>query len=281
MRLVCFSDAGRSRVGVVVGDDQVLPLDGVGDLVDLVGADDWMEVVDSACRGAARFGTFALTDLRLLPPVLRPTKVIGVGMNHHAFVEQLGEKIPEHPSLFHKTSSALNATGSPIILPAITEQLVPEAELAVVIGRRGYAFSATDAAHHIAGFTCANDLSARNLEFRTSQWTGGKMLPTSCPLGPWLVTTDEVDDPDDIRIRAVLNDRVVQDGSTADLVFGVHELLARISELVQLEPGDVVLTGTSSDLGETNPPVFLRSGDRIRVEIDGIGVLENPVVSQS
>jgi 2-keto-4-pentenoate hydratase/2-oxohepta-3-ene-1,7-dioic acid hydratase in catechol pathway len=154
---------------------------------------------------------------------------------------------------------------------------VPEGELAVVIGRHTSRVTDAQAPGCIAGYSCANDISARNLEFQTSQWTGGKMLPTFAPLGPAFVTADEIDDVDDLSIHTLLNGTEIQQGNTSGMIFGVYELVSRLSMLVDLEPGDVILTGTPSDLGEVDPPVFLTTGDTIEVLIDGVGRLANPV----
>jgi 2-keto-4-pentenoate hydratase/2-oxohepta-3-ene-1,7-dioic acid hydratase in catechol pathway len=218
-------------------------------------------------------------QVTILAPVLRPTKVIGVGMNYRSFVDALGERPPKYPILFNKTSSALTGHGSSIVLPHVTDEAVPEGELAVIIGKRGSFLTAEQAMEHVAGFTCANDVSARNLEFRTSQWTSGKMLATFCPLGPALVTRDEVGDPKDLEVRTVLNGQTVQCGRTSDMIFDIPQLIAEISCLVTLEPGDVILTGTPSDLGDVDPPVFLRAGDTVSVHVEGIGVLSNTVAA--
>ncbi|GAA4992886.1 hypothetical protein GCM10023205_76910 [Yinghuangia aomiensis] len=245
------------------------------------------EIADAVARFRARPESAAtvrefghpLEDLDLLPPVLRPTKVIGVGMNYLSFVAQLGEAVPLHPTLFHKTASSLNGHGRPVVIPDNTDQAVPEGELAVVIGRRAARISAAEANGHIAGYACANDISARDLEFQTSQWTGGKMLETFAPLGPFLVTPDEIEDVNELGLRTVLNGRVIQQGNTAGMVFSVQELISQISMRVPLEVGDVVLTGTPSDLGELEPPIFLTEGDSISVRIDGVGELTNPVTA--
>jgi 2-keto-4-pentenoate hydratase/2-oxohepta-3-ene-1,7-dioic acid hydratase in catechol pathway len=219
-----------------------------------------------------------VADIRLLSPVLRPSKVIGAGMNYRSFVAQLDEDAPSHPVLFHKTSSSLIGDGGSIVVPPITTQAIPEGELAVVIGKRCKNLTQADALAHIAGFTCANDVSARDLEFRTSQWTSGKMLDTFCPLGPVLVTPDEFSNVGDVGLRTSINGEVVQAGRTSEMIFDVDCLISEISRLVTLEPGDVILTGTPSDLGAVDPPVRLQAGDVVSVEIDGIGVLSNPVV---
>lgn len=249
-----------------------------GALDDIAAAVAWFQ--DHCAASAVPDGVLHAPDaIELLPPVLRPTKVIGVGMNYRSFLEQLGEPVPDHPTLFHKTSSALRGHGQAVVIPPNTDQAVPEGELAVVIGRRASRISAAEADDHIAGFACANDISARNLEFQTSQWTSGKMLETFGPLGPALVTRDEIADVNNLRVRTLLNGQVIQEGNTGSMVFSVQEIISRISMLVPLEVGDVVLTGTPSDLGEVDPPVFLTAQDVIRVEVENVGELENPVIA--
>ncbi|MEU2716296.1 fumarylacetoacetate hydrolase family protein [Streptomyces sp. NPDC007205] len=218
-------------------------------------------------------------DVHFEPPVLRPGKVIGVGMNYRSFLAQLNEPVPEHPTVFHKTASALRGHCQAVHVPSNTSQPVPEGELAVIIGERAHQVSPAEALSHVAGYSCANDISARDLEFRTSQWTSGKMLATFGPLGPALVTPDEIVDVTDLAVRTYLNGDVIQDGNTADMTFGVAEIISRLSWLTPLEVGDVVLTGTPSDLGELSPPVFLTAGDTIEVEVEGIGRLTNTVVA--
>jgi 2-keto-4-pentenoate hydratase/2-oxohepta-3-ene-1,7-dioic acid hydratase in catechol pathway len=301
-RLVTYRDGDKPTVGVLL-DQQVIALHTIIDLIpalkplhgrafhdigQLLEHDAW----PAATTAAATLRTWRAQDgthhrlahaeqpwkkVHLFPPVLRPSKVIGVGMNYQSFITQLGEDPPSHPMLFHKTSSALTGHRQPIQIPPNTDQPVPEGELAVIIGRGGAFIAPDQAMSHVAGYTCANDVSARNLEFQTSQWTSGKMLPTFAPLGPALVSTDEIDDPQALQLRTILNGEMIQQGSTADMTFSVAELVAEISTLVMLEPGDVILTGTPSDLGALPEPVFLTPGDVIQVHIDGIGVLENPV----
>jgi 2-keto-4-pentenoate hydratase/2-oxohepta-3-ene-1,7-dioic acid hydratase in catechol pathway len=165
-----------------------------------------------------------------------------------------------------------------VVPPEAAEQVDYEAELAVVIGRRASRVTADDALHHVAGYACANDVSARSLQFRSSQWLLGKAIDTFLPLGPWLVTADEVPDPQGLGIRCLVNDEVLQDSDTGQMVFGVAELIAYASRTITLEPGDLLVTGTPSGVGmAADPPRFLRPGDRMRVEIDGLGQLDNTV----
>lgn len=235
----------------------------------------------------ARWGTeetqkwlHSILQLTLCPPVLKPEKVIGVGMNYHAFVAGIGEETPQFPTLFHKTATALNAHGGAVAIPHVTNEAVPEGELAVIIGKRGKYIAVDDALSYVAGYSCVNDICARDLEFRTSQWTSGKMVDTFGPLGPTLVTTDEIPDPQSLDLKTILNGEVIQHGNTSDMIFSIPQLIHEISSITTLEPGDVIMTGTPSDLGFIDPPIFLQPGDTISVVIEGVGTLTNPIIAE-
>lgn len=223
---------------------------------------------------------YAANQVSLLPPVLRPSKVIGVGMNYYAFVKGIEEEVPKYPTLFHKTATALNSHNHPIVIPHVTDEAVPEGEMAVIIGKQGKYITPESALSYVAGYCCANDVCARNLEFRTTQWTSGKMVDTFGPLGPALVTRDEIGDPQSLELKTILNGEVIQAGNTSDMIFSVSQLISEISSITTLEPGDVILTGTPSDLGYIPSPIFLQPGDTISVEVEGVGILTNPVIAE-
>jgi acylpyruvate hydrolase len=234
-------------------------------------------------EGAEREGELwhSLSDVTMLAPIQRPGKVVCVGLNYRSHLEEIREPTPVYPILFHKAATSVIGPGEAIVLPRISQQVDYEGELAVVIGRRGKYIPEKDALSYVAGYTCANDVSAHDLEFRTSQWTSGKMLDTFCPLGPVLRTRDEITDPNALSLRTMLNGRTVQEARTSEMVFTVPVLLSYISSLATLEPGDVILTGTPAGIGcNRTPQVFLKGGDEISVEIDGIGVLTNPVIAE-
>jgi acylpyruvate hydrolase len=222
-----------------------------------------------------------VSDVEILAPIRRPGKVVCVGLNYRSHLAEIGERVPEYPILFDKPATSIVGHGNAIVLPRVSRQVDYEGELAVVIGRRGKYIAEEDALDHVAGYMCANDVSAHDIEFRTSQWTSGKMLDTFCPLGPVLLTRDEAPDPGRLRLKTTLNGQTVQEESTAGMVFSVPFLVGYISSLATLEPGDVILTGTPAGIGcNRNPQVFLKAGDRVGVEIDGIGTLANPVVAE-
>jgi 2,4-didehydro-3-deoxy-L-rhamnonate hydrolase len=189
---------------------------------------------------------------------------------------------PEKPILFAKWPNTLIGPGEPIELPAISEQVDYEAELGVVIGSRVRNVSVENALEAVAGYVCVNDVSARDLQFSDGQWTRGKSPDTFCPVGPQVVPAAELPDPQALGIRAVLNGRTMQDSSTANMIFGVAEIIAFASQTITLEPGDLIATGTPAGVGVfRDPPVFLQAGDEITIEIDGIGSLTNPVRAAS
>jgi acylpyruvate hydrolase len=222
-----------------------------------------------------------LADVDLLAPIGRPGKVVCVGLNYRSHLAEIGETASEYPILFHKAATSVTGHGRPIVLPRVSRQVDYEGELAVVIGRRAKYVSEREALAYVAGYTSANDVSAHDLEFRTSQWTSGKMLDTFCPLGPALVTLDEFDDPNDLPLRTTLNGRTVQEARTTDMVLGVPFLVSYISSLATLEPGDLILTGTPAGIGcNRKPQVFLRAGDQVGVTVGGVGTLSNPVVAE-
>lgn len=223
----------------------------------------------------------ASEHVSFLSPVQRPGKVVCLGLNYRDHAAEAGMAIPEYPVLFHKVSSSLTGHNQPIVIPRISSQVDYEGELAIIIGRRGKYIAEAEALSYIAGYTIANDVSARDLQFRTSQWTSGKMLDTFCPLGPALVTRDEVPDPGTLAIKAILNGQVMQDGNTANMLFSIPFVVHYTSCIATLEPGDVILTGTPAGIGSTRtPPVFMQPGDTVTVEIGHLGRLTNTLVAE-
>jgi len=225
--------------------------------------------------------TCALAEVeRFLPPV-DPPNIIALGLNYRRHAEESKMAIPGHPLLFLKAATSACGHGESIVLPAMAPGEVDyEAELAIVIGRRAKNVAVEDARRFVLGYTCANDVSARDCQLRyDTQWARGKSFDTFSPLGPWIVTDVE---PNDRRLRSRLNGTVMQDSTTADLIFNCDQLVSFLSRCMTLLPGTVIMTGTPSGVGfARKPPVFLRPGDTIEIEIDGIGVLANGVVSEA
>jgi 2-keto-4-pentenoate hydratase/2-oxohepta-3-ene-1,7-dioic acid hydratase in catechol pathway len=223
-------------------------------------------------------GGVALEDVELLPPVPDPEKIVCIGLNYRAHAAEAGIDPPDAPAIFGKYRNALVPTGAAVRLPAASDKVDYEAEVAFVIGRRSSEVDESTAADHIAGYTLLNDLSARDLQFATPQWMPGKVFDGSAPCGPALVTADEALTDDTVSFSLTLNGEVMQDASTDDLIFGIPQLVAHLSRLMTLEPGDIVSTGTPSGVGSTRDPrVWLEPGDEIAISSPTLGLLETRI----
>jgi len=213
-------------------------------------------------------------------PVPRPGKLICIGLNYRDHAAESKMAIPEKPVVFSKFSTAVIGPGEPVVIPPSSSQVDYEAELAVVIGRTAKNVSSDHALDYVFGYTCFNDVSARDFQFADGQWQRGKSCDTFAPMGQTIVTADEIPDPHKLSIKLLLNGHAMQDSNTDQLIFGVPRLIEFLSETITLEPGDVIATGTPSGVGfARKPPVFLRPGDVMSVQIEGIGDLGNPIVA--
>ena len=282
MRLLRHEAGGEERLAVIVGEA------GAIDVADLLPEGRWtmsrlladaprnLERLRRALEGGVDLRTRPISSLRRLAPVL-PGKIVAVGRNYREHAAEEAATMPEAPLLFAKLTSAIVGDGDTISWSsALTSQVDYEAELAVVIGRRSRDIPVGRALDHVLGYTCLNDVSARDLQVRDGQWMRAKSLDTFCPMGPWIVTADEIPDPAALRVRCQVNGEVRQDASTRDLVHGVAELIAYCSRSFTLDPGDVIATGTPGGVGAfRDPPVFLADGDLVEVQIDAIGTLRN------
>jgi 2-keto-4-pentenoate hydratase/2-oxohepta-3-ene-1,7-dioic acid hydratase in catechol pathway len=224
-------------------------------------------------------------DVRKVLAPVAPADIFCIGLNYRRHAEEGKQAIPEQPVVFMKASSAVQNPGDPIVLPRkLRSDMVDyECELAVVIGKRCHNVSKADALNYVLGYTCANDVSARDwqLKWGGGQWCRGKTFATFCPLGPCLVTTDEIPDPNALAIKTVLNGQTMQDWTTRDMIFDVPTLIEFLSGSTVLSPGTVILTGTPHGVGGARkPPVFLQPGDTVTIEIEGIGALTNPVIEE-
>jgi acylpyruvate hydrolase len=274
VRFASCSIAGR-RFAALVEGDVVRPLHGI----DQLGAATPLEVLASPPVGDE---AIPLTAVELLPVIPRPGKVLCIGLNYREHVAEGTFEVPEYPVLFTKFAECLVGAGAPVRLPPESTAPDYEAELAVVVGRTIRRVHPDRALESVAGYTAANDVTMRDFQYRSHQWLQGKAWSDSTPLGPFLVTPDEVGDPHCLDIRLELNGRELQSANTSMMIFDIPTLLATISEFVQLEPGDVVLTGTPSGVGfRRDPPVRLTDGDRVVVEIERVGRLENPVLAEA
>lgn len=263
MKLARFAGPdGRTRIGRLVAPDTAQPL--IGEL-----------------SGTLSFADERVAVVAFLPPV-EPPNILAIGRNYTAHAAEMGSAPPERPLVFLKPTTSLLAPGQPIVLPAAAPNEVDfEAELAIVIGRPARRVPESAAQDYILGYTCANDVSARDCQRSDKQWARAKGFDTFCPLGPWLVTADELD-VRDVAICSRLNGRVMQAARTREMVFSCRQLVSYLSHQFTLRPGTVILTGTPEGVGfARQPPVFLRPGDRIEVEIEGIGTLWNPVVAEA
>jgi 2-keto-4-pentenoate hydratase/2-oxohepta-3-ene-1,7-dioic acid hydratase in catechol pathway len=210
--------------------------------------------------------------------ISRPGKIVCVGLNYLDHAQEGGMELPKAPLLFAKWPNTLIGDGDAIVLPPETTEVDYEAELGVVIGTTAKRVSETDALDHVEGYICLNDVSARDMQFGDGQWTRGKSLDTFCPVGPRLVPREEIADPQQLGIRCILNGETMQDSSTSQMIFSVAEIIAYVSQVITLEPGDLIATGTPAGVGVfKDPKVLLKDGDEVSIEIDGLGTLTNPV----
>jgi len=272
--------AANRPLGVVEGNRvAALALDGVATVDELIaaGPETW-DAAREAGAGALTIGE-PLRPGMLDGPLKTPSKIVCVGLNYHDHCRETGIAAPERPLIFAKFPSSLVGPDAAIEWPdELTEQVDWEAELAVVIGRRIKRASEREALDAIFGYTAANDVSARDLQFADQQWVRAKSLDTFCPLGPVIVTPDEFGDPQDKRLLARVNGETMQDSTTAEMIFGVAEIVSFLSQACTLEPGDLILTGTPWGVGGfRDPPVFLKPGDSVEIEVEGVGVLANNV----
>ncbi len=288
MRLVSFRppDAVDRQIvtGLLVGDEVVDLSDAAvglpADMVDLLSLGPaGLERVTAAPRSAAR--RHPAGEAQLCAPVPVPPKLLAIGMNYRAHVAEMGRQPPEYQYWFNKQRTCVTGPRDPIVIPSVSAQVDYEGELAVVIGRRCRYVPATRAMEVVAGFCVINDVSTRDWQQRCPTFTVGKSFDSHGPLGPSLVSADEIGDPSGLRLRTWVNDECRQDSSTSDLIFGLAEMIEYLTTAFTLEVGDVLATGTPAGVGAGfDPPRWLVAGDRVRVEIEGLGVLENPVVAE-
>lgn len=268
MKLATYTHKDRTRVGAVVDDRVYLTSE----------LDTMQYMIRRGLVPGKRNESLALEDVKLEPP-LRPGKIIAIGKNYAEHAKETGSEPPKAPIIFAKFPSAIIATGETITWSkSVTEEVDWEGELAVVIGKRARHVSEEDALQYVFGYTIANDVSARDLQNKIdAQWTRGKSLDTFCPLGPWIVTADELADPHQLSIKTSVNGKVMQDGNTKDFIFNVPTLISYCSRMFTLEAGDLILTGTPSGVGEgMKPPQYLKDGDVVEIEIQNIGKISNP-----
>lgn len=247
------------------------------------GRPDAVKIIEGDIMGAFKVTAHEAKIRQLLAPII-PVNILALGINYKKHGDETSMSVPSQPILFIKATSSLTGHDSLITLPAAGPNCVDyEAELACIIGKKAKNVAPDEAMDYIFGYTCANDVSARDwqLDKQKGQWARGKSFDTFCPLGPWIVTQDEIDDPNRLHIRAVLNGQTVQDASTSEMIFNIKEIVSHLSQSMTLLPGTVILTGTPEGVGFTRqPPLFLQAGDVISVEIEKIGTLTNGVAAE-
>ena len=278
MKLVRYSTNSGAKIGAVKSDG-IVDLSGriasIGDnMIELITR--WADL-----RGSVRTAIeqsvpdIALKETRLLAPVARPGKVMAIGLNYADHVKESGQQTPPHQIWFTKAVTSINGPYDPIELPIASTMVDYEAELVVVIGKRCRHVPKESAADVVFGYCAGNDVSVRDWQLRTPQWVIGKSFDTHAPIGPWIVTADELGDPHTMGIRCLVNGELRQNSNTGNLVFNVYDQIAHLSQAMTLEPGDVIFTGTPGGVGGAmRPPKFLKEGDRVRIEIDRIGSIE-------
>jgi 2-keto-4-pentenoate hydratase/2-oxohepta-3-ene-1,7-dioic acid hydratase in catechol pathway len=284
MKLTTFSHAGSTRIGIVDGDAVVdlagaapdLPQEMIAFLA--MGREGISRALQAQSRQDARI---PLREVHLAPPILRPPKFLGIGLNYAEHAAESGRELPAVPTVFNKQSTCVNGPYDPIHIPRVSATVDYEGELGFVVGRRCRHVPRARAAEVIAGYLIVNDVSVREWQWRTPTWTMGKGFDTHGPIGPWIVTADEIDDPHALRIRTWVNEELRQDSNTRHLIFDCFALVEHFSTAFTLEPGDLVTTGTPKGVGGmSDPPRYLVPGDIVRIAIDGIGQIENPVIAE-
>jgi len=282
MKLARYSYDNRSGLGIVLGD-QIIPLNNEPNLPDDMSELLYqypvlkpllLNIVSSAQQ------KLPLSEVRLLAPIARPGKFIGVGLNYADHIAETGLERPDFPTLFNKQSTCVVGPGDAIHRPRISEKLDYEGELAFVIGKHCRHVTASDAHKVIAGYTIVNDVSVRDWQIKAPTWTLGKSFDTHGPMGPWIVTADEIE-PHNLELKTWLNDELRQHSNTRHLIFDCYQLVETLSTVCTLEPGDVIATGTCSGVGvKMKPRGYMKPGDTITIEIEGIGQLTNPVIME-
>jgi len=250
-------------------DEKIYPLDFQGNMIDLIQS--------KAKLPEKKSPGIEIKDVEFLPPVSRPSKIIAIGLNYKDHASESNIEIPESPLIFTKFSNSLIAHNQPVCWQKrITQQVDFEAELAIIIKKEIYQCLPENVFDNIWGYTCANDISARDLQFGDGQWVRGKSLNTFCPLGPWIVLTEKIPDPHKLDIKCIVNGTIMQQSNTSQMIFPIPKLVSFLSNHFTLYPGDIILTGTPSGVGAfRSPPIYLNHGDHVIVEIESIGQLHN------
>jgi 2-keto-4-pentenoate hydratase/2-oxohepta-3-ene-1,7-dioic acid hydratase in catechol pathway len=285
MKLVTFRRPGQTPGAGVVSGERVISLAGAGypDLMTLLALGDEARArVENWVYNPPAEAVAELASVKLLAPVPRPNKLICVGLNYRDHAIESNMELPKVPTIFNKFATSVIGPGDNIVLPAVSSQPDYEAEFAFVIGRGGRNIPADRWKDHVFGYTLLNDVSARDYQLATSQWLMGKTFDTFAPMGPWIVSADEIEDPHALDISMTIGGEVLQSSNTRELIFKIPDLVSYLSSVFTLEPGDVISTGTPSGVGfARKPPRYLAAGDECVVRVAGIGELRNPVIAEA
>ncbi|MDG2156056.1 MAG: fumarylacetoacetate hydrolase family protein [Gammaproteobacteria bacterium] len=280
MKLASCTMQGRATYGVIVNNDLQIPSDEFlkhhPDLKSVLAAGAAQDLL------AAVGERVALEKLSFEPPVTHPEKILAVGMNYMEHIQEMGREPPDYPAVFIRYPDSLVGHGQLLVRPRVSDKYDYEGELAAIIGKPARYVAAAEALNYVAGYTCLNDGSIRDFQRHGSQFTPGKNFPCSGACGPWMVTADEIPDPSVLELTTRLNDAVVQQSPVSDMRFSVADIIAYCSTFTTLQPGDIITTGTPGGVGAgRSPQVWLSEGDRVSVEINGIGVLKNEVADEA
>jgi 2-keto-4-pentenoate hydratase/2-oxohepta-3-ene-1,7-dioic acid hydratase in catechol pathway len=278
MKLVSFSEKdGRLRPGILLHD--------IGIVLDIENGG-YADVLAAITAGVAAhekgdsYWGYPLSKIKVHAPLANPPRIFCIGLNYRDHAIESGMEIPKFPVVFFKLAPSIIGPGEAIVLPTITKEPDYEAEFAFVIGKSGFQIPASEAMEHVYGYTIINDVSARDIQFSTSQWSLSKSLPTFCPMGPYIVTADEIADPHALDVQLSIDGEVLQHSNTSELIFKIPALIEYISSITPLLPGDIVSTGTPFGVGlGRNPKRWLKPGETVTITIEGLGQLTNPVVS--
>jgi len=283
MKLVTFQHLGHTHAGIVDGDSIIsLKSSGFPTILSYLEAGpEAAKRTEALLAKPPEDTVFAAASVKLIAPIPKPSKIICIGLNYRDHAIETNNPIPTTPTVFTKFATAVIGPQEPIVLPKNSEKPDYEAELAVVIGKGGRHIKAIDWGAHVFGYMNANDVSARDYQLATSQWTIGKTFDTFAPMGPWLTSADEIPDPHRLNVKLTVNGETLQNSNTRELIFGIPDLVEYLSSVFTLEAGDIILTGTPPGVGMARkPPRWLLPGDEVTVEIEGLGQLHNSCVAE-
>lgn len=281
MKLLSFKYKGQIQIGALVAE-QIVPAgtDLPCNMLDFLAAGE-PAIQTLQTKIDAGLNLLTLSEVQLLAPIPRPGKFLGIGLNYADHISETGRDKPEYPTFFTKQSTCVVGMGAAIHMPPVSEKVDYEGELGFVIGKRCKHVSVEDAPKMIAGYTICNDVTVRDWQQRTPTWTLGKSFDTHGPMGPWLVTADEIADPHNLSLKTWVDDELRQNANTGDMLFNCYEMVAYLSQVMTLEPGDVISTGTPAGVGvKMKPRGYLKPGQTVRIEIEGLGALVNSVIDE-